>query len=76
LYAFAFSMLVGELIRATKGRTIYIATLFHAAMSFGLVFLFNEELGNVFAMKVIALATTVVAAGYILLTLIIRGVTY
>lgn len=76
LYAFAFSMLIGELIRATKGRTIYIATLFHAAMSFGLVFLFNEELGNVFAMKVIALATTVVAAGYILLTLIIRGVTY
>ncbi|CAM3153281.1 type II CAAX prenyl endopeptidase Rce1 family protein [Staphylococcus argensis] len=76
LYAFTFSMLIGELIRATKGRTIYIATLFHAAMSFGLVFLFNEELGNVFAMKVIALATTVVAAGYIILTLIIRGVTY
>ena len=29
LYTFMFSMIVGELIRATKGRTIYIATLFH-----------------------------------------------
>lgn len=47
LYTFAFSMIIGELIRATKGRTIFIATIFHAAMSFGLVFLFNEELGSV-----------------------------
>ncbi|XVL25971.1 CPBP family intramembrane glutamic endopeptidase [Staphylococcus equorum] len=57
LYSFAFSMIIGELIRATKGRTIYIATIFHATMSFGLVFLFNEELGDVFPMKVIALST-------------------
>ena len=53
-YTFAFSMIVGELIRATNGRTIYIATLFHAAMSFGLVFLFSEEIGDLFSMKVIA----------------------
>ena len=29
LYTFAFSMIIGELIRATQGRTIYIATVFH-----------------------------------------------
>ncbi|NWK83208.1 lysostaphin resistance protein A [Staphylococcus sp. GSSP0090] len=76
LYSFAFSMIVGELIRATKGRTIYIATLFHVAMSFGLVFLFNEELGDVFAMKVIALSTAAVAVLYILISLIIRTILY
>ncbi|PHK50300.1 CPBP family intramembrane glutamic endopeptidase [Staphylococcus edaphicus] len=76
LYSFAFSMIVGELIRATKGRTIYIATLFHAAMSFGLVFLFNEELGEIFAMKVIALSTVAVAVLYILISLIIRTILY
>ena len=76
LYTFAFSMIIGELIRATKGRTIYIATIFHAAMSFGLVFLFNEELGSVFAMKVIALSTSAVAVVYILLSIIIRAILY
>lgn len=72
LYSFAFSMIIGELIRSTKGRTIYIATLFHAAMSFGLVFLFNEELGYVFSMKVIAFSTAAVAVVYIILSYIIR----
>ncbi|MDW3887650.1 lysostaphin resistance protein A [Staphylococcus saprophyticus] len=76
LYSFAFSMIIGELIRATKGCTIYIATLFHFAMSFGLVFLFNEELGEVFAMKVIALSTAAVAILYILISLIIRTILY
>ena len=69
-------MIIGELIRATKGRTIFIATIFHAAMSFGLVFLFNEELGSVFAMKVIALSTSAVAVVYILLSIIIRAILY
>ena len=53
LYTFMFSMIVGELIRATKGRTIYIATLFHAAMTFAQVFLFSEETGDLFSMKVL-----------------------
>ncbi|MEP9852499.1 lysostaphin resistance A-like protein [Staphylococcus aureus] len=76
LYYFAFSMIIGELIRATKGRTIYIATIFHAMMSLGLVFLFNEELGEVFAMKVIALSTSAVAVVYLLITLILRTILY
>lgn len=76
LYTFAFSMIIGELIRGTKGRTIYIATLFHFVMSFGLVFLFNEELGNVFAMKVIALSTVAVGVVYLLITMIIRVILY
>ncbi|MCZ2500970.1 CPBP family intramembrane metalloprotease, partial [Xylophilus sp. Kf1] len=33
LYTFMFSMIIGELIRATNGRTIYIATAFHASMT-------------------------------------------
>ena len=45
-------------------------------MSFGLVFLFNEELGEVFAMKVIALSTAAVAILYILISLIIRSILY
>lgn len=48
LYTFMFSMIIGELIRATHGRTIYIATIFHAAMTFALVFLFSEETGDLF----------------------------
>ncbi|PTH35158.1 CPBP family intramembrane metalloprotease domain-containing protein [Staphylococcus arlettae] len=76
LYTFAFSMIIGELIRGTKGRTIYIATLFHFVMSFGLVFLFNEELGNVFAMKVITLSTVAVGVVYLLITMIIRVILY
>ncbi|HDK4422669.1 TPA: CPBP family intramembrane metalloprotease SdpC [Staphylococcus aureus] len=76
LYTFSFSMILGELIRATKGRTIYIATTFHASMTFGLIFLFSEEIGDLFSIKVIAISTAIVAVGYIGLSLIIRGIEY
>ncbi|HDP2607651.1 TPA: CPBP family intramembrane metalloprotease SdpC [Staphylococcus aureus] len=76
LYTFSFSMILGELIRATKGRTIYIATTFHASMTFGLIFLFSEEIGDQFSIKVIAISTAIVAVGYIGLSLIIRGIAY
>ncbi|HDP4575521.1 TPA: CPBP family intramembrane metalloprotease SdpC [Staphylococcus aureus] len=76
LYTFSFSTILGELIRATKGRTIYIATTFHASMTFGLIFLFSEEIGDLFSIKVIAISTAIVAVGYIGLSLIIRGIAY
>lgn len=76
LYTFSFSMILGELIRATKGRTIYIATTFHASMTFGLIFLFSEEIGDLFSIKVIAISTAIIAVGYIGLSLIIRGIAY
>lgn len=76
LYTFSFSMILGELIRATKGRTIYIATTFHASMTFGLIFLFSEEIGDLFSIKVIAISTAIVAVGYIGLSLIILGIAY
>lgn len=76
LYTFSFSMILGELIRATKGRTIYIATTFHASMTFGLIFLFSEEIGDLFSIKVIAISTAIVAVGYIGLSLIIRSIAY
>ncbi|HFQ1329871.1 TPA: CPBP family intramembrane glutamic endopeptidase SdpC [Staphylococcus aureus] len=76
LYTFSFSMILGELIRATKGRTICIATTFHASMTFGLIFLFSEEIGDLFSIKVIAISTAIVAVGYIGLSLIIRGIAY
>ncbi|MFW3517294.1 CPBP family intramembrane glutamic endopeptidase [Staphylococcus caprae] len=76
LYTFAFSMIIGELIRATQGRTIYIATVFHAAMTFALVFLFSEETGDLFSMKVIAISTTLVGVVFIVLSLIIRAIVY
>lgn len=76
LYGFAFSIIVGELIRGMRGRTIYIATAFHFIMSFGLVFLFNEELGNTFAMKIIAYSTIAVGLVYLILSMIIRAILY
>lgn len=76
LYTFSFSMILGELIRATNGRTIYIATTFHASMTFGLIFLFSEEIGDLFSIKVIAISTAIVAVGYIGLSLIVRGIAY
>ncbi len=75
LYTFMFSMIIGELIRATNGRTIYIATAFHASMTFALVFLFSEETGDLFSMKVIALSTTIVGVSFII-SLIIRAIVY
>ena len=71
-----FSMIIGELIRATHGRTIYIATIFHAAMTFALVFLFSEETGDLLSMKVIALSTTIVGVLFIIISLIIRAIAY
>ena len=76
LYTFMFSMIIGELIRATNGRTIYIATAFHASMTFALVFLFSEETGDLFSMKVIALSTTIVGVSFIIISLIIRAIVY
>lgn len=76
LYTFMFSMIVGELIRATQGRTIYIATIFHATMTFILVFLFSEETGDLFSMKVIAISTTIVGLLFIIISLIVRAFLY
>ena len=42
LYTFMFSMIVGELIRATKGRTIYILML-PCCNDICSYFLFSEE---------------------------------
>lgn len=43
---------------------------------FGLIFLFSEEIGDLFSIKVIAISTAIVAVGYIGLSLIIRGIAY
>ncbi|UXU64718.1 CPBP family intramembrane metalloprotease [Staphylococcus agnetis] len=72
IYVFSFSMLVGELVRGTGGHAIYIATLFHAAMSFAKVFFFSEEIGDVFSMQVLAYATAAIAIIVILFSLIKR----
>ena len=50
--------------------------LFHAAMTFAQVFLFSEETGDLFSMKVIALSTTIVGIIFILLSLVIRFILY
>ncbi|AJC95357.1 CPBP family intramembrane metalloprotease [Staphylococcus hyicus] len=72
IYVFSFSMIAGELVRGTGGRAIYIATLFHAAMSFAKVFFFSEEIGDIFSMQVLAYATAAVAVIVILFSLIKR----
>ena len=45
-------------------------------MSFAQVFLFSEETGDLFSMKVIALSTTLVGIVFIILSLIIRFIVY
>lgn len=45
-------------------------------MTFGLISLFSEEIGDLFSIKVIAISTAIVAVGYIGLSLIIRGIAY
>ncbi|HHU6750094.1 TPA: CPBP family glutamic-type intramembrane protease [Staphylococcus pseudintermedius] len=72
IYVFAFSMIAGELVRGTGGRSIYVATLFHASMTFAKVFFFSEEIGDVFSMKVLAYSTAGVAIVIVVLGLIMR----
>lgn len=72
IYVFSFSMIAGELVRGTGGRAIYIATLFHAFMSFAKVFFFSEEIGDVFSMQVLAYATAAVALVVVLVSLVKR----
>lgn len=72
IYVFAFSMIAGELVRGTGGRSIYVATLFHASMTFAKVFFFSEEIGDVFSMKVLAYSTASVAIVVVVLGLIMR----
>lgn len=76
LYTFSFSMIIGELIRGTRGKTIYIATIFHAAMSFAQIFLFSEELGDLFSMKVIAVSTAAIGIIYLILSYTLRLLIY
>ena len=45
-------------------------------MTFALVFLFSEETGDLFSMKVIALSTTIVGVLFIIISLIIRAIAY
>ncbi|EFA88541.1 hypothetical protein HMPREF0797_0972 [Staphylococcus epidermidis SK135] len=45
-------------------------------MTFALVFLFSEETGDLFSMKVIALSTTIVGVSFIIISLIIRAIVY
>ena len=47
-----------------------------SAMTFALVFLFSEETGDLFSMKVIAISTTLVGVVFIVLSLIIRAIVY
>lgn len=59
-------------MRGTGGRSIYVATLFHASMTFAKVFFFSEEIGDVFSMKVLAYSTASVAIVVVVLGLIMR----
>ena len=70
-----FSIIIGELIRATKGRYISLSYSMHQC-HFAQVFLFSEETGDLFSMKVIALSTTLVGIVFIILSLIIRFIVY
>lgn len=75
-YIFLFFMIFGELIRVIKGCIIYIVMIFYVLMIFGFIFLFSEEIGDLFLIKVIVILIVIVVVGYIGLSLIIWGIVY
>jgi len=63
LMAITLSIIMGELLRHSKGNHLFISTTFHALINIGLLLFFNEEDGNVFAMGTVAVVCTVVSIG-------------
>jgi membrane protease YdiL (CAAX protease family) len=61
LMAIALSIIMGELLRHSKGNNLFISTTFHALINIGLLLLFNEEDGDVFAMGTVAVVCTLVS---------------
>lgn len=63
VFTVALSIAMGELLRGARGNNLVVATVFHAAVNLGLLLLFNEESGSVFAALTIAAACGLVAVG-------------
>jgi membrane protease YdiL (CAAX protease family) len=63
LMTIALSIIMGELLRYSKGNHLFISTAFHALINIGLLLFFKEEDGNVFAMGTVAVVCTVVSIG-------------
>jgi membrane protease YdiL (CAAX protease family) len=59
----ALSIIMGELLRHSKGNHIFISTAFHALINIGLLLFFSEEDGDVYAMGTVAVVCTAVSIG-------------
>jgi hypothetical protein len=63
LMTIALSIIMGELLRHSKGNHIFISTAFHALINIGLLLFFSEEDGDVYAMGTVAVVSTAVSIG-------------
>ena len=61
LMAITLSIIMGELLRHSKGNHLFISTIFHALINIGLLLFFNEENGDVFAMGTVAIVCTIIS---------------
>ncbi|KRF67236.1 hypothetical protein ASG99_16545 [Bacillus sp. Soil768D1] len=63
LMAIALSIIMGELLRHSKGNHLFISTAFHALINIGLLLFFSDEAGDVYAMGTVAVVCTAVSIG-------------
>lgn len=62
----SMSVFLGELLSRGKGNHLMLAVSFHALMNLGMLLLFDEENGNVFAMAALAGVVTILALSFLL----------
>jgi membrane protease YdiL (CAAX protease family) len=61
LFTISISIILGELLSRTRDNNLIIATFIHTLINLGLLLLFKEESGNLFAMSTFAISSFIVA---------------
>lgn len=62
----SMSVFLGELLSRAKGNHLMLAVSFHALMNLGMLLLFDEENGNLFAMATLAGSVMILALSFLL----------
>jgi hypothetical protein len=76
VFANSFILLQAEDLSVSITTVIIGQLIMAFLVEFAFRFLFNEELGNIFAMKIIAYSTVAVGLVYLILSMIIRAILY
>ncbi|UVI29266.1 CPBP family intramembrane glutamic endopeptidase [Paenibacillus spongiae] len=67
LSAVSISVILGELLRGSRGYKLATATTLHTLINLGMLLWFKEESGDAYAMVTLALACTIVAVGTLII---------